>query len=32
MIIALLFSIGNLEHVLAAPVSQMGYPIIQIYY
>lgn len=32
MIIALLFSLGNLEEVLAAPVSQMGYPIIQIYY
>lgn len=32
MIIALLFSLGDLEGVLAAPVSQMGYPVIQIYY
>lgn len=32
MIIALLFSLGNLDEVLAAPVSQLGYPIIQIYY
>lgn len=32
MIIALLFSLGNLDEVLAAPVSQLGYPVIQIYY
>jgi hypothetical protein len=28
MIIALLFSLGNLDEVLAAPVSQLGYPVI----
>ena len=32
MIIALLFSLGDLDEVLAAPVSQLGYPVIQIYY
>jgi len=32
MIIALLFSVGDLDEVLAAPVSQLGYPVIQIYY
>lgn len=32
MIIALLFSLRDLGEVLAAPVSQLGYPIIQIYY
>ncbi|KAK6439601.1 hypothetical protein LTR95_004191 [Oleoguttula sp. CCFEE 5521] len=32
MIIALLFSMGDIEAVLEAPVSQAGYPFIQIYY
>lgn len=32
MILPLLFSLGDLEDVLAAPVSQLGYPVIQIYY
>ena len=32
MIIALLFSLRDLDEVLAAPVSQLGYPIVQIYY
>ena len=32
MIMALLFCIGDVEELLAAPVSVMGYPFIQIYY
>lgn len=31
-ILALLFSIGDIEAVLEAPVSVAGYPFIQIYY
>lgn len=32
MIIALLFSMGDMDSVLEAPVSLAGYPFIQIYY